>query len=112
MVGRELQWVDINWILHDLLHHSVELVHLNGGWALGFLSEEALESNNKFIRRYLEQYARTCSQVLQLSDAMSRLLERSDPGIRNLQKSMRNEVRCSLCELRHKTENHEKYLDL
>ena len=57
---------------------------MNGGWALGLLSEEALESNNKFVRRYLEQNARTCSPILQLTDAMTRLIERSDPGILQL----------------------------
>ena len=57
LIAKELKWVDSSWTLHGLLHHSLQLVHLNGGWALGFLSEEVLESNNKFVRQYLEQYA-------------------------------------------------------
>ena len=85
------------------------MVHLNGGWSLGTLSEEALESNNKYVRRYLEQYAHTISPILQLTDAMSRLLEKSDPTIQYHQKEITNQVKCNKCELKHKTKNHEKY---
>ena len=105
-------WVELNWTLHGLLHHSVELIYLNGGFSLGSLSEEALESNNKFCRRFLEQYARQTSPVLQLTDAMTRLLERSDPAVQQHQKSTRICLVCSICGLRHKTSNHYKYEEL
>ena len=109
LIAEKLPWVEITPTLHGLLHHSSELIHLNGGWSLGTLSEEALESNNKYVRRYLEQYARTSSPILQLTDAMFRLLERSDPTIQYHQKKIKNEVKCNKCELKHKTKNHEKY---
>ena len=85
LIAEKLPWVEINWTLHGVLHHSAEFIFLNGGWALGILSDEAIESNNKFVRRYLNQYAQTSSPILQLTDAMSRLLERSDPGIQQHQ---------------------------
>ena len=50
IIARELKWVYNNFTVHGLLHHSVELIVLNSGWSIGTLSEEALESNNKFIR--------------------------------------------------------------
>ena len=70
LIVKKLPWVEITPTLHGLLHHSSELIHLNGGWSLGTLSEEALESINKYVRRYLEQYAWTSSPILQLTDAM------------------------------------------
>ena len=111
-IAEELPWVEINWTLHGLLHHSVELIHLNGGWSLGSLSEEALESNNKFCRRYMEQFARTSSPTLQLTDAMTRVLERSDPSIQRHQQNIRKRLKCGTCGMRHKTSNHTKYEDL
>ena len=35
-------WVKLNHTLHGTLHHSVELINLNDGYALGNLSEECL----------------------------------------------------------------------
>ena len=70
LIVKKLPWVEITPTLHGLLHHSSELIHLKEGWSLGTLSEEALESINKYVRRYLEQYAWTTSPILQLTDAM------------------------------------------
>ena len=112
LIADKLPWVEINWTLHGVLHHSAELIFLNGGWALGILSEEAIESNNKFVRRYLNQYARTSSPILQLTDAMSRLLERSDPSIQHHQREIRNQIKCDVCKMKHKTKNHDKYAEL
>ena len=112
LIAEKLPWVDINWTLHGVLHHSAELIFVNGGWSLGTLSGEALESNNKFVQRYLEQYARTSSPILQLTDAMCRLLERSDPGILQHQTEMKNQLKCVECGMKHKTKNHQKYAQL
>ena len=46
-IATELKWVVINFTLHRLRHHSLELIVLNGRWSIGTLSEEALERNNK-----------------------------------------------------------------
>ena len=96
LIAEKLPWVEINWTLNGALHHSAEFIFLNGGWALGILSEEAIESNDKFERRYSNQYARTSSPILQLTDAKTRLLERSDPGIQQHQREIRNQVKCDV----------------
>ena len=70
IIATKLPWADISWTLHGVLHHSAELIYLNEGWSLGALSEEPLESNNKFVRLYLEQYPRKSSPYLQLTDTM------------------------------------------
>ena len=60
-IANQLQWADINFTLHGLLHHSLELFVTNGGWSIGTLnfdSEETIETNNKFVRRYMERFAR------------------------------------------------------
>ena len=31
IIAREFKWVDINFTVHGLLHHSVELIVLKGG---------------------------------------------------------------------------------
>ena len=80
-IARKFPWVEINYTLHGVLHHSYELVIQNDGYSLGALSEEALESNNKFIRRYAELLSRKTSPLDQLTDVMARLLEKSDPYI-------------------------------
>ena len=109
LIAEKFPRVEINWTLHGVLHHSEKLIFLNGGWALGILSEEAIESNNKFVRMYLNQYARTSSPILQLTDAMSRLLERSDTDIQQHQREIRNQIKCDVCRMKHKTKNHEKF---
>ena len=39
------------------------------------------ESNNKFVRRYLEPFFRKSSLVEQIRDAISNFLERGDPNL-------------------------------
>ena len=52
LIANKLPWVSVNFTLHGLLHHSAELIQLNNNWSIGSLSEEALESNNKFVWRF------------------------------------------------------------
>ena len=47
LIAEKFKWVDINFTLHGLPHHSLELIEVNNGWSIGVLSEEALESNCK-----------------------------------------------------------------
>lgn len=80
---KSFPWARLNHTLHGTLHHSAELISLNDGYSLGSLSEECLETNNKDIRNYLQFLSRKTDPMLQLTDVMSRLLERSDPVIRD-----------------------------
>ena len=57
LIAEKLPWVSVNYTLHGILHHSVELIQMNNNWSIGSFSEEALESNNKFVRRYLDQFS-------------------------------------------------------
>ena len=54
LLATRLPCVDKNFTLHGVLHHSAELIYLNKVWSIGSLSEEPLESNNKFVTRYLQ----------------------------------------------------------
>ena len=92
-----------------MLHHSCQLIKLNDNCGLGSLSEEGLEANNKFIRRYLELLSRKCSPQEQLTDVMSRLLERSDPYVLHCQRKYRPQVLCLTCgSVKHTTRLHDK----
>ena len=88
----------------------MELIEANNGWSIGVLSEEALESNNEFVRRYLERFSRKTSPIQQLTDTMSRLLERSDPEVLYLQRKMKKRIVCNICGLTHLTDNHKNFL--
>ena len=101
LIAEKLAWVSINYTLHGLLHHSVEFIQLNNDWSIGALSEEALESNHKFARRYLDQFSRKISPTDQLKDAMSRLIERSDPEIISHQRNFQNIRFCIICNTSH-----------
>ena len=90
-------WVLINHTLHGTLQHSAELITLNDGYGLGSLSEECLESNNKDIRNYLQFLSRKISPVAQMTDVMSRLLERSDPKILQLLSKGQPSKYCTEC---------------
>ena len=97
LIANKFPWVNINFTLHGLLHHSAELIQCNSGWALGELSEEALESNNKLIRNYIETHSRKTSPTDQITDVMNRLLERSNPIIVH-NKQLRNpKLKCLTC---------------
>ena len=80
---------------------------MNNNWSIGSLSEEALESNNKFVRRYLDQFSRKMNPTDQLKDAMSRLIERSDPEIIYHQRKFKNLRFCNICN--SMTKHHNKY---
>ena len=90
-------WFKINHTLHGPLHHGVELISRNDGYGLGSLSEECLEANNKDIRNYLPFLSRKVSPVAQMTDVMSRLLERSDPQIHQLATKRQSKKYCTEC---------------
>ena len=90
-------WSQINHTLHGPLHHGVELISRNDGYGLGSLSEECLESNNKDIRNYLQFLSRKTSPIAQMTDVMSRLLERSDPRILQLVSKSQPRKYCTEC---------------
>ena len=109
------KWVKVNHTLHGVLHHSADLIALNGGYALSSLSEEGLEATNKFIRRFLEILARKTSPVEQLTDVMARLLERSNPSITKRITTIEKgkKVECLHCESKeHSTRQHTKFAAL
>ena len=89
---REFPWAAINWTLHGCLSHSADLMEIYGGRGLGDLSEEALESNNKWIRNFACSRARKTSAENQLSDVMARMLEKSDPYQQELKKVKQRRV--------------------
>ena len=62
--------MQINFTLHGVLHHSSELIIRNDGHGLGALSKEALEANNKYVRRYLELFSRKTYPADQMTDVM------------------------------------------
>ena len=87
--------------LHVLLAHACSLVEENGGYGFKKFSEEPLESNNKFVRKFRENLARKTNQVENLTDVATRLWMKSDPLICSLNR----ELFCKLCE---KFGNHTK----
>ena len=83
--------------VHQILAHSAELISANKNHGLGTLSEEALENNNKNIRKYREQLSRKTTQEDNLSDVFHRLWLKSDPVLRKF----RPVDKCSYCDGDH-----------
>ena len=109
LIATELPWVQINYALHGILHHSNELIQRNSNHGLSAISEEALEANIKYVRRYLELFSRKTSPIDQLTDVMDRLLERSHPDNLNNKYSLRSKPLCNTCGSRkHFTRTHDK----
>ena len=110
LIPREYPWANINYTLHGVLHHSLELIARNDGVALGALSEEGVEANNKDIRIMQETHCRKTSPTEALTDVMGRLLERSDPYIIDQKMRVRPAKRiCEKCGSRkHTTALHDK----
>ena len=110
--SEDFKWVQLNDTLHATLHHSKELIVNNNSEGLGPLSEEALESNYKDIRNFMETQSRKFSKVEQLTDVMSRLLERSDPQIKEAIQNQRSSKRCSTCESDyHTVRSHQRIVE-
>ena len=74
----------MNHTIRGSVQHSAELIRINGNCGLGALSEEGLEATNKDVRNYIRDRSRKCGPIEQLTDVIGRLLERSDPLIRNI----------------------------
>ena len=112
--SKMFHWVELCHTLHGVLQHSSELIALNDGFGLGDLSEEGLEAGNKDIRFFLNFRGRTCDPMLQITDAMNRLLERSAPEIAHsaLQMLGRN-IFCKICHATdHTVRSHGRKLGL
>ena len=88
----------MNYKLHGSIQHSAQLIEEINGHGLGTLSEEALEANNKYLRRYMEKLSRNCSGELQLKDVSTRALELSNPTIQERIRSFQRELYCKICE--------------
>ena len=97
LIATDFKWVQINYTLHGVLHHSAELIRLNDGYSLGSLSEEGLEAANKHIRVYLETHARKTANHDQIYDVMSRLLERSHPNVLKTKFQFKKPRQCLVC---------------
>ena len=97
LLAEHFSWAKLNFTLHASLHHSAELMKDNSNRGLGTLSEEALESNNKDLRRFMETLSRKFSGKLQLSDVITRALERSNPLIQDIILSFKKPLYCTLC---------------
>lgn len=91
-------WAHLNHTLHGSIQHSSELIAKNNGYGIGAFSEECLESNNKDIRNGLQFYSRKTSPIDQMTDVMSRQLERSHPSIvKKIEEIFLRKVVCIEC---------------
>ena len=99
-------------VILDIAIINDNCVKTNDGYALGALSEEGLESTNKFISHFLELLSRKTSPEDQMTDVISCLLERSHPAITSntclIKKKKRKQI-CLNCDARdHLTCQHVK----
>ena len=69
-------WASVPQSIHRLFGHSAERIALNGGYGLGNLSEEALESLHKLVRRFRSLLARKTNLRDNLADVFKHLFIR------------------------------------
>ena len=112
-IADKFPWAQINYTLHAALHHSTELIGMNQERGLGEWSEEALEANNKFVRRFAETRSRKISPTAQLTDVLGLLIERSCPFTLELQQMVRPvKEPCRECgSAKHTTKSHSKNIN-
>ena len=110
-IAEKFPWARINFTLHGALHHSAELMAMNQGRGLGEWSEEALEANNKYIRRFAETRSRKVSPNAQLTDVLGLLIERSCPFTLEMQQMVRPAKEpCAECgSKKHATKSHRNH---
>ena len=72
-------WCLVSPSVHRILGHSWEVMSMNMSYGLGNVSEEGLESINKFIRHLRTRGARKTSTVHNFSDVFGHLWDRSRP---------------------------------
>ena len=77
---RKYDWYKMPPSLHIILIHGASIIK-NSPLPIGKLSEEALETMHKVVRRYRKHHARTASRVKTNEDVFTRLLINSDPKI-------------------------------
>ena len=76
-------WYYMPPTVHKVLIHGAKVIR-EAIVPIGQLSEEALESRNKDIRKYRKNYTRKCSREKTNEDIFKRLLLSSDPYISQL----------------------------
>ena len=96
-IANNFPWALINHTMHGSIQHSAELIGMNGHYGLGSLSEEGLEATNKDVKFFIRERSRKCSPIDQLTDVMARLLERSDPFIRDIILKCHAPLSCTEC---------------
>ena len=92
---RKYDWYKMPPSLHIILIHGASIIK-NSPLPIGKLSEEALETMHKVVRRYRKHHARTASRVKTNEDVFTRLLINSDPKI--------SKIRCGFLPKKKKRE--------
>ena len=78
----EVGWFSMPPTLHKILVHGKEIIK-TCPLPIGITSEEALESNNKFLRQFRLHHSRKTSWKDGVQDLFHRLMDISDPIIQD-----------------------------
>lgn len=82
----EYGWYYMPPSVHKILIHGSEVIE-HALLSIGELSEEAAETNNKFVKEFRRNNTRKMSRMVTNTDLLHRLLINSDPLITGLRKS-------------------------
>lgn len=81
----EYPWYNLPASVHKVLIHGADVSEY-GLLSIGELSEEAAESNNKYLKQFRRDFTRKMSREVTNTDLINRLLLSSDPFISALRK--------------------------
>ena len=85
-------WVVITPSVHRILCHSWERILMNNSSGLGDVSEEGLESLNKYIRQMREHGARKVTTEDNFRDCFNHLWDRSRPTIVEMEQHIKRKA--------------------
>lgn len=78
MYCKEYSWYHMPTAVHKILVHGASIIN-SCDLPIGQLSEEALEANHKFCKKFRRDFTRKHSRLATNEDLMHRLILRSDP---------------------------------
>lgn len=85
LLVQEYPWYNLPASVHKVLIHGSDVIKY-GLVSIGELSEEAAESNNKYLKAFRRDHTRKMSRKVTNLDLMNRLMLHSDPYVTNLRK--------------------------
>ena len=96
-IANNFPWALINHTMHGSIQHSAELIGMNCDYGLVPCRRKARRLQTKMFEILSVSVVEKCSPIDQLTNVITRLLERSDPFIRDIILKCHAPLSCTEC---------------